>query len=691
MKNFTEKLEAALKQCNRITLPSEMKQKLKQQILAQVKADPKEQEVFFAPFIAKLKQVAETLVPSRYFRVILKEKLVAVASFESSRMLPRIMNWFGGIYVRRAFAAFVLMVFAAYAFLNFSFDLPKLEASYVTVMESVSGEVTVIRGGESMKGATGLVLKADDVVKTGEDSRAAILFLDQSVSRLDENTEVKISRLFMNPANKTETIVEVILTRGQLWSRVINLIDKLSRFQVKAESTVAVAKNKSAFNVAVQPKKRARVTAVQNQVDLVVATERKVVETSLSKGFAAEVKTSSTVNPKIVRETAAEKAEDEWVNENLAQDKVYIETVKQDVAQDLKDQVKALSSAPLEIALTFDEFEKQKKILLDAVAKLGEAERLIEAGNHEKSGETLVRFQEQLKQVIQWVKTREESDPAQALELKMQIYELLRGYEKKLSVILPTESLYPLKAIISETQVQAAPDGIQKTQEKLDQAVDKLLEAHDLIEQGDTATAVTQVDAYKDAIAEVVSEVSLMPTDEKEQAVGLLIENKTEDMKVLQAMATTPPAVATEPKAVPVAETIPEAMFFQEPLAESSLPSVDAEQVPLTPETQAESGVLQTQDAANAAEALAVEDLGKSVEEAKTDGLTKVGEAVFNVQKSQTSIDVLKKLEELKKLDVNGKQFMKVTVTPNKVTIKSIPVMPPKADSKTPKSLPALP
>lgn len=607
------RFEEKLRKCSYITLSEEKKESLKRQIIS---ALPKilEQEFGFEVIIGKIKQLALAILPGQYFRTLLREKLITLVEFHPVRGLPAILR--PGLR-RKVFALSMSFVFLFTLVFHYTFQIERVEASFLTTIEQTTGSVDIIRGKDVITGAPGFVLRTDDIIRTGKDSRATIRFLDQSVSRLSEDTEIKISRLFVNPLNKTETIIEIILHRGRLWSRVINLINNISSFQVKAVNTVAVAKKKAAFDVSISAKGKAKVAAVKNKVDLTVATEKKVLETTLVKGFSAEIKDTQSAAPsKIVSEKIGDK-EDLWILENLEADKTYIEAIKQETKEQIQDQIKVLPGNPFyaikgltedtKIALTLNDVDRQKKILITVSEKLAEALAMLEKGDKAKTDELLAEFQTELFGVLSWVKEFEISHPAEARELKLLVSELLASYDKQLAIILPTDILYPLKEAVSETKLLAAENPLEKTEESLAQATNKLLEASDLAEQGDAAGAAQQVTAYQTGISDAVSQVKQLSNDEQEKAVTVFIDNKVDNLKVLEAM------------------TSPEAGSSSQ----------------------------------------------QTVNEARTETLAQLGEAVLQVQQNKPSIEVLQKLENMKDIDVNGKSIVSVAVSENRVQIKT--------------------
>lgn len=603
------RFEEKLRKCSYITLSEEKRQRMKRQIMAALSV-PHQEEFGFAAVIEKIKLLALQILPKPYFRTLLKEKLITLAAFHSPRGLPAILR--PGLR-RRIFALALTCIFLFTLVFHYTFKIERVEAAFLTTLEQTSGSVTVIRGNKSITGAPGFVLRKDDIVRTGNNSRTTIHFLDQSVSRLGENTEIKLSRLFINPSNKAETFVEIVLHRGRIWSRVINLISNFSSFQVKAANTVAVAKKKAAFDVSVSSSGKPKVSAVKNKVDFVVATDKKVMETTLMKGFEAEIKNGkpSVAQTAVSQNTSGEEKKDSWILDNLEEDKAYIETVKQENRAQIQNEAKVLPGNPLysvkeftegtKIAFTLNDFERQKKILIAGSEKLAEAIPFLERRETARAASLLQAFQTAVSEVLEWAKSFEATNPVEVLQLNTLAGELLAGYEKRLALLLPGDPLYPLKETISATKLLISESEFEKTEERLAQATNKLLEASDLAEQGDTAAAAEQVAAYQTAVSDFVTGVKQLSADEKEKAVTALIDNKVDNLKVLEAIAS--------------------------------------------PE--------------------------QNVQEAKTDILAKLGEAVLEVQQDKPSIEVLQRLENIKDIDVNGKQLVNVNVSQNRVQIRT--------------------
>ena len=673
-----QKIEERLRGCSSKILDYDSQNRMKKNILSAIKSDQPDGALGFSALIERIKIIAAAVRPRQYFSMLLRERLVTLAEYSRARWSIFSSPFFRGRYTRKIMAGGVAFVFLFTLLFNFTFKIERAEASFLTLLEESSGNVTIVRDSAEIPGVVGFLLKADDIIRTGKNSRATIRFLDQSIGRLDENSEISISQLTVNPLNKTETTVEVVLHTGRLWARVINLIDNLSYFQVKVKNALAVAKKKAAFDVSVSPKGHATVVSVKNRVDLVVASPQKVVETTLVNGFSAEIKSNTSSLPKITTTEKAPADNSPWIADNLAQDKVYIEQVKQEAQDQIEDQVNILPSNPFyavkelsegtKIALTFDDFERHKKILLTAQEKLAEAEVLLGKRDIDGANALLKEFQAQIQAVFAWVKDHEVASPIETLEIKSTIIEILDSYQKQLTLILPGDPVYRLKEVVAQTQVLVASSQLKKTQEQISQASDKLIEAHDLVEQGETVKATEQVAAYSEAISKVSLDVKQMPAAVKEKAVTALLDNKVEDLKVLESISATPTATLTTSGAqsnddsAKLPATTGTSTFLVVPGTSSLLTATSTTAVSLLGSStlQAAKATAEAAAAVTAAlekvQASETSELHKTVRDAKAEALTKIGEAVLDAQNEQPSAPVLEKIQEIKNIGVNGQK-----------------------------------
>lgn len=120
-------------------------------------------------------------------------------------------------------------------------DSNRLEVEKGTVLikramggtETVEDEVTVSVG---------------DAIKVSENSRAVLYWFDDSISRLAAGSIIKITEADYNVEDITETDINFEVVSGEVWSKVINLVDEDSEFLAQSGSVVAGVRG-TTFNV----------------------------------------------------------------------------------------------------------------------------------------------------------------------------------------------------------------------------------------------------------------------------------------------------------------------------------------------------------------------------------------------------------------------------------------------------------
>jgi VCBS repeat-containing protein len=90
------------------------------------------------------------------------------------------------------------------------------------------------------EGEVGMSLEDGDVVKTGDDSSAEITFFDGSSIELQPSTEVEIASLDI--ADSGYTTISLEQTIGATISRVVNIIDPQSRYEVETATGAAAVR-----------------------------------------------------------------------------------------------------------------------------------------------------------------------------------------------------------------------------------------------------------------------------------------------------------------------------------------------------------------------------------------------------------------------------------------------------------------
>jgi VCBS repeat-containing protein len=114
--------------------------------------------------------------------------------------------------------------------------------STLTILSITEGTVFVMEAGMAdwIEAEVGMSLKGGDVIKTDDDSSAEITFFDGSTVELQPGTEVEITSLDITDTGSTTIILEQ--TIGATISRVVNIIDPASSYEVETASGAAVVR-----------------------------------------------------------------------------------------------------------------------------------------------------------------------------------------------------------------------------------------------------------------------------------------------------------------------------------------------------------------------------------------------------------------------------------------------------------------
>jgi len=115
--------------------------------------------------------------------------------------------------------------------------------STLTTLSAIEGDVSVMEAGTDSwtEGEVGMSLEVGDTVKTGDDSSAEITFFDGSTVELQPGTEIEIASLDV-AADSGSTTITLEQTIGATISRVINIIDPASRYEVETPSGAAAVR-----------------------------------------------------------------------------------------------------------------------------------------------------------------------------------------------------------------------------------------------------------------------------------------------------------------------------------------------------------------------------------------------------------------------------------------------------------------
>src|SRR5688572_17510849 len=93
---------------------------------------------------------------------------------------------------------------------------------------------------------------AGNMVKTGADSEAEILWGDQGVTRLDQNTELVIDDAPVDGSGAESSVIRLKVNAGRVWNRMLKLLDVDSAMEVRTSDVVATVRGTS-YGIMKQP------------------------------------------------------------------------------------------------------------------------------------------------------------------------------------------------------------------------------------------------------------------------------------------------------------------------------------------------------------------------------------------------------------------------------------------------------
>jgi len=125
----------------------------------------------------------------------------------------------------------VLLGFLGWKYVKKQFLTAPSTAPIITTLEVDSGTVT--KNGSPAK--TGDPLANGDKIHTAKNSAATLTFPDNSVLRLDENTDISVSQA-------SSLKISIFQSLGRTWSRVVKLVDSNHSYEIVTPTAVATVR-----------------------------------------------------------------------------------------------------------------------------------------------------------------------------------------------------------------------------------------------------------------------------------------------------------------------------------------------------------------------------------------------------------------------------------------------------------------
>lgn len=530
-KSELEALIARLESGDKPMLSLENKEAMKQRLMAKVRITPHvrlcaDSSIF--SLAGAVRFLAQKVQMTNVQKAEVKERVTeGIEKVSQKRFF--LSNYFSLMRKMASASLLLALGFGLFSFMTATTNV--VQAGTFTMLESFNGTVFVKRGNDTLRLKAGMPLMENDELITSADGTAVIRYFDNSVSRMDNDTQLQIKRLAKPAYNSVDTHVEISLISGKIWSRVLNLVESEASFVVKANDLSAEAK-KAAFTVDFNDGK-VEVGVFNHAVSIKsdgkteqVLTGEKLVA---NKGFSD-----------IQQLDKAEK-DAVWVTTNMKNDQVYLSQVEQRLL-DAKRKVVGSTSGTLDMALfmSFDDVNK-KKLELDL------AERNFMAAQVRLSDKNLTDvekaeaqaimqvFGDKIKDFYGLVDEIALTDKIYAQELKNYVDAKVLVQKKDLSVAIPDTPNYDAKKILDEAQLVGANNEEDKVKLRVDQAADKLAMVEDIKAFGNTELATKVVDDYKQDMTKVVEMVDDLPAGKSElkDEVSLKVADNIDLLKAI--------------------------------------------------------------------------------------------------------------------------------------------------------------
>ncbi|MEK7202979.1 MAG: DUF5667 domain-containing protein [Patescibacteria group bacterium] len=282
--------------------------------------------------------------------------------------------------------------------------------AYIAKVDGEEALIKKLNANDWIKITENMEIAPGDIIKTNNNSQVVINFYDNTVSRVDSNSEIKFEEISIDKENFAKTKVNIFVNAGQIWSRVIQLMDKDASFEINSSITVATVRG-TAFNFEIIPNEEsAKINTIEGILEIAkIKTKEEIDESTgqkkqtkiviekinLPEGNMAivgkEKETENLLDKKIITQPILEEnLKSKWFKDNQKLDEDFEKEVKEkakklnkEIAGILPDsamyKIKRIAEKA-RIILTNDPTEKQKLIIDFANKRLSEAQQLAQEG-----------------------------------------------------------------------------------------------------------------------------------------------------------------------------------------------------------------------------------------------------------------------------------------------------------------------
>ena len=484
-------------------------------------------------------------------RARIKERIMEVldVSAQKSRFSPS--RVFGDVFFGARFRAVVsvvtvfALVFGIFGVVRTDQDV--VHAGTLTFLKNYEGEVFVEREGEVIDVYEGMYLFEDDVVCTLEDGQAVIEYFDSSVNRLSGNTKIVLSRLESPEKFSGSGGIEVMVLKGTVWSKVLDVYEADAFFSVGAKDVYASA-DRAAFNFRVG-EDSLEIGVFRNSVDV-------RDEEDVEKLISGEKLIVSNGHDRVkeVRDVEKYESEDEWVRKNIAYDKKYLSEVEnrllaaraEAVGIDIDDVItfdRSLRENAL-MFFTFDDVKAKKRELELAERDFIAAQIKLRYGDlDEKELEEVNRviadFDSKVRSFYDFAEQIAYTDKEYSKNLKSYIANKVTVNKRDLEGVMPDSPVYVVRGVVEELELLLVEDPSEVADVKLRQTVDRLVAIDDVFYEENGFWNSDLAAEYTENVVKALSLLDGMDQEKYEKfedTKRLLVRKIRNDMQMFEEM-----------------------------------------------------------------------------------------------------------------------------------------------------------
>jgi hypothetical protein len=435
------------------------------------------------------------------FREKLRAQLLqkfAVFKLEKSAVKPRPRRF--AVFCRRILTTSVAVGAAVLTIFSFP-----ASAERQTIIRNIAGEVQIKTDGaqifETALEKENLTVGA--TIRTADKSGAEILFFEDSIVRLDENSQIKITKLTPDSFFGEMGAVNLTLDFGRVWVKSFAHFNKFSRFEISAADAIVFAEA-GVFDLQ-RNKNEVAARVFERKIRILNLTEIDRRQISLFAGKKLAISLSGTDEIKTI---SAEEKNAPWVARNQFFDENNWESFLTD----------NFDNNFLQKFTDLLHLNPAQKNLLSAERNFAAAVSLLHESQREAAEKKLEEFSEFLREAV-----RGNSTARRVAEVSLQ------NKLKFFQFVLPGDNLFLAKNAL-QNSLEIVAEDVRLVREQ--NAKQTLWQAAQFAEKKESNLAEGQLEVFSLQLENLPENETVNP-----QARAEILEEKSEQLEILSSLS----------------------------------------------------------------------------------------------------------------------------------------------------------